>query len=363
MRRVLFLLTNSEIGGGTRYVEQTLLHLDPACFQSFLASPPGLPDYFSTLPVHTDSSFHFRGWDSQSFMRLIHFIRNNHIDVVHSHGKGAGLYGRLAARACNIPSIHSFHGIHYKNFSRFKRFAYLLAEKKLSRLTRHFVCVSQAELHEGEKLGFFSKDRASVVPFGIKLPSKIVRHKQIKGLPLNSDDFIITMIARFDPVKRQEILVAAFQDLLKIIPGIRLIFVGDGPRRSVIENMALPYGKGRIHFLGTRSDIPTILQATDLVVLLSDHEGLPISLLEAMAHGLPTLATKVGGIPEIIDDGHDGFLIPAGPSPDFLVESVVKIWQGRDRFPTLAKATREKVQSQFSIHAMTDQLSRIYNNL
>ena len=170
------------------------------------------------------------------------------------------------------------------------------------------------------------------------------------------------MVARFDPVKRQDLLLASFPRILEKIKQARLIFVGDGLRRKTLEQQALSMSyPDRIHFLGTRTDVPKILGASDLVVLISDHEGLPISLVEAMARGIPVLGTEVGGIPEIIDDGLNGFLIPAAPSPDFLAESVIKIWKGRDKFAVLGEAACEKIRTRFSVDAMADQLSLIYS--
>ena len=123
-------------------------------------------------------------------------------------------------------------------------------------------------------------------------------------------------IARFHPVKDHRTLVQGFARMAADVPGVDLVLVGDGPERGAIEGLVADLGvKDRVHFLGVRRDVPVVLRAADVFTLPSLSEGASITLMEAMAAGVPSVATDVGGMPEIMRHGVDGLLVPRQDPP------------------------------------------------
>src|SRR5206468_546848 len=149
-------------------------------------------------------------------------IRRHRVDIVHTHGKGPGLYGRLAARTFGIPAIHTFHGIHYGSYSRVGRDLYLALERGLSRLTRAVINVSPSQEVEGLALGLFRPEQSVVVVNGIDVEEleRAMRQSPIRRetLGLSPDDFVLGCVSRWDPVKRFEILLDAVRRLAGRIP-------------------------------------------------------------------------------------------------------------------------------------------------
>jgi glycosyltransferase involved in cell wall biosynthesis len=169
-------------------------------------------------------------------------------------------------------------------------------------------------------------------------------------------------VARLDPLKGLEALIRGLAQLRDESAPVMVLIAGDGPERDTVERLAceLKLGADRLRLLGFRNDVPDLLGAADFYVLPSLTEGLPLSLLEAMAHRLPVVATPVGGIPEVVRDGEDGLLVPTN-DPRALARAMARLAGDAALRVTLGEAAFRRVTVQFSFEQMVREYEVLYH--
>jgi glycosyltransferase involved in cell wall biosynthesis len=227
---------------------------------------------------------------------------------VHSHGKGAGFYGRLVARACGIPAVHSFHGIHFERYPRPVRALYLALERTLARSTAAIVNQSAAQHAEGLALRLFTAQQSRIVPNGIDVAAlrdgARTRDAARASLGVDKTAGVVGCAARFDPVKGLDLLVQATAAL----DGATLVLIGDGPDAPRLAALAAPLGP-RVVRPGEVSSAARLFTAFDVYAAPSAKEGMPLAVLEAMALGVPVVASDIPAHREVLGPDH-GALIP-----------------------------------------------------
>jgi glycosyltransferase involved in cell wall biosynthesis len=325
--RICHIITMLELGGAQRNTLYTVAHLDRGRFApSLIAGKGGQLDGEASGLQDVDVQFaaslvrEIRPVsDARALVELARLLRRGAPDVVHTHSSKAGVLGRWAAHLAGVPVIiHSIHGFGFgAGAGRIGRSVLVAAERAASPITTHFIAVSQANAELGRRLGLFTKDRVSVIRSGIELGRFMDPHaapgRLRREIGAGPDDPIAGMIACFKPQKAPEDFIAAAAIAARRLPGARFVLVGDGELRPRVEEEIRRHGLGgRVHLLGWRHDIPGILRDLDVLVLTSRWEGLPRVLPEAMACGVPVVATRVDGSPEAVRDGASGFLCEPG---------------------------------------------------
>jgi len=180
---------------------------------------------------------------------------------------------------------------------------------------------------------------------------------------LEKRDVVVTHISNFRPVKRIEDLVYAMSIVTKEAPGARLVLVGNGPERHKIERLVDQLDIRRnVQFTGYRSDVPNLLRCSDIVVLCSETESTPLTLLEGMSCGLPVVATDVGGIPEIVDDGVNGFLVPL-KHPEAIAERILELNADPGLRKRLGDAARGTVMERYTVDKIVGQYTEVYEEI
>ncbi len=180
------------------------------------------------------------------------------------------------------------------------------------------------------------------------------------GFQLSTSDFIVGVAGRLAAEKGVSVLLEAMKDVLARVPKARLVVAGDGPERPALERQARDLGiDNRVAFLGMRADLPRVLAALDVFVLPSLYEGFGLVVLEAMAVGVPVIATRVGGVPEVIEDGVTGLLVPAGDAKK-LAEAVFRLEDNPRQAEALADRGSARLQTDFSLPAMIDAVEGLY---
>lgn len=304
---------------------------------------------------------HLNPWQLLTTVRL---LRERAIDVVHTHGKGAGFHGRMAAHRLGIPAIHTFHGIHYKGYPRWIQPLYLGLESRLARRTQTIINVSAAQESEGLGLGLFRPEQSAVVVNGIDVEEfdRVGRESPVRreSLGLGADDPIIGCVSRFDPVKRLEMLLHAVHRLKDRLPRVMLILVGGGGEEPRIRRLAFELGLNRhVIFTGFLEAPARVSPVLDLYVASSRKEGLPLSLLSAMGAGLAVVATDVPGHREVVVPGETGLLVPP-ENPTALAEAVASLLADPARRRRMGEAGRRRVLKAFGLQAMVDSTAEIY---
>jgi N-acetyl-alpha-D-glucosaminyl L-malate synthase BshA len=180
---------------------------------------------------------------------------------------------------------------------------------------------------------------------------------------IENRDVVVTHISNFRPVKRIEDLVSALSIVTKKAPDVRLVLVGNGPERHKIERLVDDLDlRKNVQFTGYRSDIPHLLGGSDVVVLCSETESAPLTLLEGMSCGLPVIATEIGGIPEIVDDGVNGYLVPL-KQPEIIAERILELNADLGLRKRLGEAARETVLERYTIDKIVMQYTEFFEEI
>ena len=257
--------------------------------------------------------------DLTALIKLVRLFRALRPDIVHTHTAKAGTLGRLAARLARVPvKIHTFHGHVLEGyFSRPVTRAFLEIERRLARTTDRLVTVSPRLKAQLLAMGIGRPEQVEVVPLGLDL-ERFRRARPASptlrpSLGLADDVPLLGIVGRLVPIKDHVTLFQALARLHAEGRAVHLTVVGDGEERARLEALASSLGLGRrIHFLGWRVDLETILKELDVVICASRNEGTPVALIEAMAAGIPVLSTDVGGVADLVTHGLTGWLVSSG---------------------------------------------------
>jgi glycosyltransferase involved in cell wall biosynthesis len=361
-RPVLQLLVSTKPGGGPQHVATLARGLRARGWPLVVAGPADgvLFDAFRTSGIETVEVATNRLTPAPLF-QLLRLVRTRGIALVHSHGKGAGLYGRLVARLSGIPAVHTFHGLHFETYRAVARVGYLALERRLSAWTARIVNVSRAQETEGLALRLFEARQSRVIANGVDIArlgaEALDRDAARVRLALPSGRLIVGTIARFDPVKRLDVLIEATARE----PEATLVLVGDGEEAPRLRALAAARRLGsRVVFAGECQDAARLLRAFDVYASASRKEGMPLAILEAMAVGLPIVASDIPAHREVLG------ATSAGLAPG-TVEGFTRAlgMLARDAAARLAlgEHNRTRACSEFDAVAMVDAVAALYDEV
>jgi len=282
---------------------------------------------------------------------------------VHTHEFSMNVFGGAAAWCARVPSLTTIHGRAWVA-DRPRR---VLAYRALRRLGSPLLAVSHdlaGYLAERFRL---PREAIGVVHNGIPLaervppaerPARRKAAREAAGLP--AEGALLLCVGNLYPVKDHATLV---RGLPRLPADARVAIAGRGEEEARLRALATELGVAdRLHLLGLRDDVDRLLTAADVFVQPSRHEGLPLAVLEAMGHGLPVVASRVGGLPEAVEDGVSGLLVPPG-DPEALARALAGLLAAPERVDALADAARTRAEAEFSVAAMTDRYRALYHGL
>jgi len=315
--------------------------------------------------------------DALALAQLVSIMRAQRPDVVHTHAAKAGALGRLAALiAFPFPKdrpvlVHTFHGHSLSGyFSRRVDAVYRAIERLLARWTDVLIAVSEEVRDELVALGVAHQDKFVVVPLGFNLdqfaadPQACAQARRAvrEELAIPATATLITLIARLVPIKRVDRFLRAALHLADL-DHARFLIVGDGELRETLRDSAEARALGaKLRWAGFRRDIPAVCAASDVVVLTSDNEGTPVSLIEAGAAGVPTISTRVGGAAAVVRDGETGLLVRRDDG-DELVAHIRRLAHDAGLRARMGEAARTHVQEAFSIDTLVAGIDGLYRSL
>jgi sugar transferase (PEP-CTERM/EpsH1 system associated) len=353
------IVENLNVGGLERVVIGLIEKLDPSRFRSVvfcLRDGGALLQEITDLGVRSYRLNKGEGINFGLFVRLARLLRREKIDIVHCHNFGPLLYGAIAARIARLAGVvYTAHGQY--SSARPGRLMF-----RHGALVDSVVCVSEDARRVAIEKGGVAPERVITLINGVDMDRFAGTGQDVPlDVPVGSPT--VGIVARLTPVKDHRNLFRAFANLLPSFPRARLLVVGDGELRGVLEDYAAELGLGgNVTFLGDRRDVPAVLGAFDLFVLSSYSEGLSITLLEAMAAGLPIVATDIGGNPEVVNDGETGMIVPA-QDPDALSQAMAWVFEHPAEARRMGERGRERVRKEFSIDAMIGGYEQIYREL
>lgn len=293
--------------------------------------------------------------DAASLGRLLPLVRR--ADVVHAHSSKAGFLARAAALATGRTRrcVFTPHGWSFWAAEGAEQRLYLELERVAARWCRTIVAVGDAERDSGLAARVGRAEQYRVVRNGIDVDRFAADPQPVAGR--------ILMVGRLAPPKRQDLAVRAVARVRAAVPEAELWLVGDGPGRDELERTVAEVGAGSfVRLLGNREDVPRLLAEAACVVLASDYEGTPLSVLEAMAAGVPVVASHVGGVGEAVLDGETGLLVPPDDE-DALAAAIAEALGSPDRARALGEAGRARARAGFSLRRMVGELADLYEEV
>jgi glycosyltransferase involved in cell wall biosynthesis len=291
---------------------------------------------------------------SSTLLRVVAALRPLQPDVLHTHNPNPHLYGSAAAQLLGVPVVvHTKHGR-----NRPAHRPAVLVNRLASCLTDCVVAVSHDAADVAREVERVPRRKLRVIHNGIDVPAGAPQRRPAAGAVLRA-----VHVARLNPIKDQDTLLRAVRRVVDAEPRFELDVIGDGPRRE--ELLALRSElrlTGHVRFLGYRDDVPELLTGRGLFLLSSLSEGISLTLLEAMAAGLPVVATAVGGNPEVVVPGQTGLLVPPR-DPDRLAAAILSLIRDPRQAADLGRAGRERVAAHFDLRRVVAAYQRLYEEL
>jgi glycosyltransferase involved in cell wall biosynthesis len=300
--------------------------------------------------------------DIRALWAVVRYIRQYDPDIVSAHSTKAGLAARFAGAILRKPVVFTAHGWAFgEGRSGWQRATLALMERLAAVVTAKIICVSEYDRSIAQRRGIAPARKLTLIHNGVEPgPFLIADSERVRAELGLGQNTVVTMIGRLAPPKDPLTLVAACQ-LLKGDPV--LLLVGDGELRGAVEHSVSSLGLGRSVLLaGERTDIPEVLAASDVFVLSSCKEGLPYTVIEAMVAGLPVVASRVGGVPELVEDGVTGFLVPPR-DPRALVGALQKVLDDPGLRSRMGTAGREKAIREFGLAEMVRKTHHVYDEV
>ncbi|MEA2375010.1 MAG: hypothetical protein QOD53_1473 [Thermoleophilaceae bacterium] len=359
-------------GGGERLAMRIAMRLDPERFESFYCASRWSEDAAGSdaaraavdelraagvrvLGLGRGSTLAVWSW-----WPLVRLLRRERIDVLHSHKFGSNVWAAALAPLARVPLFvahehtWSFEGQPVRRF---------LDRELIARSSEAFLAVSREDRRRMIEVERIRPEAVTFVPNGIDpLPpgdgERVRRELGIgPGVP------VVGAVAVLRPQKALDVLLRAVAALTPEFPALRVLIAGEGPERAALESLAAELGiASNVTLLGQRSDVPDLLAALDMAVSSSSYEGTPLAMMEYMDAGLPVVATRVGGVPDLIDDGEHGLLVEPG-DPGALAAAIGELLRDPARARAMGGRGRERRRAEFSIEATVRRLERLYEDL
>jgi glycosyltransferase involved in cell wall biosynthesis len=369
--RVLHIITRIDVGGSSENTILSVTGMPPEEFACGLVSgwtkePP--PEIARCLAEHTIQ------WEVVPTMRreihplrdlralraLRRLIREGRPTLVHTHTSKAGFLGRLAAHLEHVPHIvHTPHGhIFGGYFSPAATRVFIGMERLAARWTDRIVTLTNAEAEQHLALGIGRRAQFVTIPSGVDLdniasavPGRLAPHGPIIGT-----------VGRLTSIKGHQHLIDAVPEVLRRCPAAHVVLVGDGELRQALAERARLLGvDSRVSFTGYREDIPALIAGMDVFVLPSLNEGMGRVLVMAMALGKPIVASRVGGVPELLGQDEAGLLVPPA-DPRALADAICTLLSDQVRAKTLGEAGRRRAPF-YSTRVMIESLEKLYREV
>jgi len=376
---VLHIITRLDRGGSAENVLLTASGLSPADWHVTLATGPAREPTpaleqqtveagvtIVTVPALQRAIQPWR--DLRAFLQLVRLIRRGRYTIVHTHASKAGLLGRWAARLAGSPIIvHTPHGhVFYGYYGAALSTLFAWLERLTARVTDTIITLTARGTAEHVQYGIAPPAKFVAIHSGVdvaryqRAPRDRVAQRLALGLPPEAP--VVGTVGRFVPIKGQCFVLAAAQRVLQVLPQTMFVFVGAGELGMTLQARARAlHIDHAVRFLGWREDVADLLPLLDLFVLTPLNEGMGKVLVAAMAAGLPIVASRVGGIPDLVEHGTNGLLVPpASVAP--LAEAILALLTDANARDRMGAQGRQRAQH-YTVEAMVARIDALYRRL
>jgi glycosyltransferase involved in cell wall biosynthesis len=368
--KIIQVNASSEVGGGP----QVMWNIISGTYEYFnfevIADDGFFIDKYLTSGVKVDL------FGSRNIIAKIRKIRNSVKDldvILHVHGTRVAIWARIAVigmvkKPKIVYTLHGFHILRRFKKKFFIRWSLIMMERFLNRWTDILVCVSESDKKLVEKYKSILKGKIKIIKNGIDFSKFKVNSEEIKQEKekLNTENnFVVSSISRLHPQKDILTLIRAFRVFLNQVDDadIKLLIIGDGPLRDGLKKEVKKLNLEKyVNFLGFREDTPLLINLSDLIVLSTNWEGLPLVPLETGASKKPIVASSVEGVKETIQNKKTGFLFEPGNAED-LAEKLLKLYNSKELREKLGQNAYNYVKQNFSRKKMIEEYKKLYNSL
>jgi glycosyltransferase involved in cell wall biosynthesis len=363
--RVLTLVDTLRPGGAERVAATVALRLDRSRFEPIVCvsrpveTPSPLIEDLEANGVEVIRLARRSRIDLPAWWPLLELLRGRRVDVVHSHMFGSNMWSALFTALTPVPVfVAHVHSWAFEN----QPHRVLLEREVLARAADVVLTVSQADRRRMLEVGRFPPEKVRVVMNGIA-PLAASRTDVRAELGIPADAEVVGTLAVLRREKAHEVLVDAAELLADEFPRLRLLIAGTGPEEERLRALVRARGlQNRVLLLGYRRDVADVLAALDVAVLSSDREGSPLAVMEAMAAGKPVVATRVGGVPDLIEDGTHGLLVPPR-DPRALAAALGKLLREPGLGAALGRRGRERQRREFDVATTVERIEVVYESL
>ncbi|MDE2485637.1 MAG: glycosyltransferase family 4 protein [candidate division NC10 bacterium] len=364
---ILHIITRLDRGGSSENTLITVARLDQHRYRPVLMAGPSSEGADAILIPHLGRKIRPLH-DLLAFAEMYAKIRQGRYTIVHTHSSKAGILGRWAARLAGVPIIvHTPHGhVFYGYYERVPTYLFTVLERLTARITDKIITLTEAGIREHVERRIAPREKFISIHSGVDLapytelpPDPAAARKRFG---LSPDCLVVGSVGRFEPVKGYDILLRAAGLLRTRQPKVQFLLAGEGEEAPHLKRLAEELQvDDRVFFPGWQQELPHVLSALDLFVLPSRNEGMGRVLVQAMAMGTPIVATRVGGIPEVLGEGETGLLV-APDDPVELAAAIERLLTDRELAGKIGEAGRRRA-SAYSADKMVADIESLYDTL
>jgi len=367
MRVLLVAAASSTTGGGERHVADLMRLLPARGVEVGLVAPSG--GDLSMLSAQCGIAFHHAeiagGFSPSARRQLRAALSTFQPDIVHAHGSRAAFHVRVADPLAAQRVIYTLHGIHVDQAgSALRRKAFLAAEHYLRGRTARFITVCEADTRKGARLGVLRQRDTAMVYNGVAAPEgSCPSYSFREEIGVAEHTLLVLSVGRFHEQKDQVTLLHAWARVRERYPDAVLVLVGSGALEMSLRKLAESLLLGdSLRIVRPRADLRPVYLAADIFALSSLWEGLPYVILEAMSFALPVASTNVDGIPEAVEGGASGLLVPPR-TPEALADAIVRLLRDPALRARMGEAGERIASERFGLERMADELTAVYRDV
>jgi glycosyltransferase involved in cell wall biosynthesis len=373
-RRIIFLIDSLGLGGAERLLVTYLQHFPTHRFEARVCAcnvrdgNPIADDIRRLTQVPVDMLPMRRLTDPRGLPRLLRYLREQRADLIHTQLLSSNILGGMAGKLLGIPVVSTQHMYD----APAKRTRSYWRRQLMWWVMRHchdrVIAVSEGTRQHHMRMGRLAPDQVVTLYNGIDLSAftpglETSRQATRQALGIAPDAPLLITVAVLRPAKGIQYLLEAMPSILEAMPETRYLVVGSGDDEDRLKGLVMRYGLAdRVVFTGARRDVPVLLSASDLFVLPTLDEALPTVLAEAMAAQKPIVASGVGGVPEMVEHGRNGLLVPPA-DPSSLAHACLRVLQNPDQAGAMACAGRQTVEQRFNIQRQVRRLADLYEQV
>lgn len=364
--RVVTMIDRLAPSGAEIFASRVAAELDPASFDRIVCvtrpSPAELVRGLEEQGVRVLQLGRRSKLDLWRWWPLLALLRRERIHILHSHKFGSNVWAALMARVARVPVFVAHEHTWSYEGQWLRRF---LDRRLVSRAADVVLTVSEADRRRMIEIEGVDARKVSYLPSGVGPHAPTGRRRVREELGIAPDALVVGTVCGLRPQKALDVLIRAAGPLVREAPGARVLILGEGPMRGELEELIGELGLGAaVSLLGAwpHEEVADFVESLDVAVSSSHFEGMPLAVMEFMAAGKPVVATAVGGVPDLIEDGVHGLLVPPG-RPEALADALASLLRDPERGRALGEAARERQRSSFDFTRMVRALEARYREL